>query len=190
MPHHIEIDAVHRVVKRKVVADTAHLQPGSVALQIAAVGIVGIALCHHTYRRMGAKIRQLKAAFCPAGLVFHDHDRGRIVDVFKVMGDFYPQHKVSFHFGIVVGRIAQGLRQNPLRALVDAAAEEIRPGRCQNLDPALRLLDRAFVQPFEFHNKSPSVLEFEGIIYSNSPKQKELWHQTKALFTQTPLFSR
>ena len=154
-------------MEREVVAHPAHLQPGGVALQVAAIGVIGIPFCHHAYGSVCAKICQFKAALRPAVQIFHDHDRGGVVGFLKAVGDFHPEHKIPFHLRVVIGGVAQGLREDALLTLVHAAAEEIRLSRRQNLNPVPGLFDGAFVQPFEFHIDCPPSVFFRSIITSD-----------------------
>ena len=158
--HHVEIFAVHRVMERKVVPHAAHLEPCGVAFQIAAIGVVGITLGDHAHRRMGAEVRQLVAALGPAGFVLHHHDRGGIVGILEIVGHLDPQHKIAFHLGVVVGRIAKGLRQDAFFTFIDAAVEEVGLPGSHDLDAVVGQFDFAFVQPLKIH-----VVHLQNDIY-------------------------
>ena len=81
--HHIEMLSIHRIVKSEVVAYPADMEPCRISFQIAAVGVVGISLCHYAYRGVRSEVCEFIAAFCLAVHVFHDHDGRGIIGVLK-----------------------------------------------------------------------------------------------------------
>ena len=90
----------------KGAAHAHDLQPAGIAVDIAAVGVVRLAVGDHADRRVRAEIRPLKTRLRPAGVVAVYHDGGGVVHGAELVRGLDAQHEVARHLGIIEGRVA------------------------------------------------------------------------------------